>query len=252
MGDDNQVNNLCDISAERAVLSGLFEYGHEAYLDIIDFLQIDTFVDPINQQIFKCLNNAFDNKKLTDIDIPTILGISNELNLTLEHPNKLKYISVIYNTHVVLSNVRMWAAKIRRLHVARLLQNQLQQAGVDLSNITGDEPISQILGKVEDRVFNFASLVDGEGCEPQLLGDGLDEYLNHLEQNPVNIVGISSGYPYYDKSIGGGFRRRVVSLLSARIKMGKSIFSVNVALHISKILGIPVLYVDTEMESNDH
>ena len=245
------MSKLSDISAERSVLAGLFEYGQNAYLEIIDFLQVDTFTDTINQQIFKCLKHAFNNKNLSEIDIPTILGISSELGISLDNPLKLKYVSTIYNSHVALSNVRVWAAKIRKLHIARLLKQQLHQAGIDIDQMTGDEPISQILGIAEDRIFNFSSLVENEDNDPQLLGEGLEEYLNYIEENPVEIVGISSGFPYYDKAIGGGFRRGVVSLLSARIKAGKSIFCINIATHIAKILNIPVLYLDTEMITQD-
>jgi len=246
-----KVDHLSDISAERSVLAGLFEYGQNAYLDIIDFLQVDTFTDQINQQIFKCLKYAFDNKNLSEIDIPTILGISNELGIKLDNPLKLKYISVIYNSHVAISNIRTWASKIRKLHIVRLLKQQLSQAGVELDELTGNEPVSQILGSVEERIFNFSSLIENEDSDPQLLGEGLEEYLDYIEKNPVDIVGISSGFPYYDQAIGGGFRRGIVSLLSARVKSGKSVFCINIALHIAKKLGIPVLYLDTEMITQD-
>jgi len=43
-----------------------------------------------------------------------------------------------------------------------------------------------------------------------------------------------------------------VSLIGARPKIGKSMLSVTMALHIAKVLGIPVLYLDTEMIKKDH
>ena len=37
------VETLSDVAAERAVLSGIYTYGSDAYYDIIDFVNEETF-----------------------------------------------------------------------------------------------------------------------------------------------------------------------------------------------------------------
>ena len=81
--------------------------------------------------------------------------------------------------------------------------------------------------------------------------NNIDDYLDDLEANPVDIVGISSGMPYYDQAIGGGYRRKTVSLVGARTKTGKSMLAANIGLHVSS-LNIPILFLDTEMTWEDH
>ena len=53
---------LTDIGAERAVLSGLFNYGVQAYVEISDFITHQTFGHLNNQILYKCIEKAIQNK----------------------------------------------------------------------------------------------------------------------------------------------------------------------------------------------
>ena len=74
---------------------------------------------------------------------------------------------------------------------------------------------------------------------------------NFSEENKCDIIGIPTGFKRYDEAIGGGLRRKCVDLVSARPKVGKSVFADNVAFNISSS-GTPVLVLDTEMSKEDH
>ena len=50
---------ITNLASEDAVLSGLIQYGTEAFIDIDGFVQESTFVNNDNKVIFKCLENAF-------------------------------------------------------------------------------------------------------------------------------------------------------------------------------------------------
>ena len=73
---------------------------------------------------------------------------------------------------------------------------------------------------------------------------GVKEYIQNVESNPVDIVGLSTGYPRFDIQIGGGLRNGTITLLGARTGFGKSLFSVNVGVYVASKLQIPVLYLD--------
>jgi len=171
-----------------------------------------------------------------------------------EKPEELRHIRGVFaDTVIELDNVRMWAAKIRKLQITRLLTDQLRKAGLELEDIRGDEPLEHIIGIAESSVLDFTYLLNDMGSnEPQLISSGLGEFLDQLEANPVEMVGISSGMPHYDKAIGGGFRRKAVSLIGARPGCGKTMVADNICLHIAQQLKIPVLYLDTEMVNEDH
>ena len=81
--------------------------------------------------------------------------------------------------------------------------------------------------------------------------DGQEEHLEELSENPIDQIGISTGYHKYDFAIGGGLRRGTVNVIGARPKVGKTLFADNVGVHIAKA-GIPVLNLDTEMRKEDH
>lgn len=245
----------CDLAAERAVLSGIYQHGENAYLDITDFVQTDTFSDATNQAFFQCLCHLYEKRGMKQFDQASIMAAASELQLSwlFTDPNEVKHLKSLMNGRVLLENVRTWGAQIRKLQIARLLRTQLEAACVSIDELRGNEPIEQVLGIAENAVFDFTSLLHNhEQNEPELIGIGLDAYLDELEANPVEIVGISSGYSYYDQSIGGGFRRQTVSLIGARPKTGKSMLAANIGLHVSSKSDIPVLYLDTEMVKRDH
>lgn len=246
---------MSDVAAERAVLAGLFQHGEDAYLDVADFIDSGTFVDPLNSIIFKCVHSLYEDKGMRQFDQASMLAAISEKGYGdwFEKKADQTHLRSIMNARVLLENVRAWGGQIRKLQVGRLLRDQLRQAAMSLEDIRGTESIEAILGIAESVVFDFSSLLhNDETSTPQLIGEGLLEYLDALEANPVEIVGVSSGMPYYDQSIGGGFRRKTVSLIGARPKTGKSMLAANIGMHVSKNIGIPVLYLDTEMVVEDH
>ena len=244
---------LSDVAAERAVLAGICRHGESAYYDIVDYVKDSTFDTEINQVIFKCLKHIFDNNDNVKVDIPTIYSAAQDLKLEqfLAKNNDAQHLNAILNLPVELSNVRKHAAKIRKLEIANLLHQQLGMAQGELLNITGNETIAHILGIAEDSVFNFTSLLDDNEDELTTLGEGLYDRIKHLEDNPVEQLGISTGFPVYDASIGGGLRNGTVNIIAARTKIGKSMLMNNMAHHIVKNLNIPVLVLDTEMTQED-
>lgn len=247
---------LTDFAAERAVLAGIFHYGANAYDDVSDVIQQPSvFADEVNQALYKCFEYLIAKRELKTLDISSVMAAANELGFSFlfDHPDNLSQIKSIFHSQVKLENVRFWGGQLRKLQIGRLLRNQLNAAIVDIDKIDGNESVDAIVAIAENAVFDFSSLLNvNSDNDPTLLGEGIRDYFRHLAQNPVEQVGISSGLKYYDDYIGGGFRRKTVSLLGARTGVGKSLISDNIALHISTSLNIPVLYLDTEMSKEDH
>ena len=51
---------LTDPSAERAVISGIYNHGTDAYLDVADIVSENTFTVDSNSAIYKCLKHIFE------------------------------------------------------------------------------------------------------------------------------------------------------------------------------------------------
>jgi replicative DNA helicase len=245
-----------DNASERIVLAGIFSYGEDTYLDVADFLNPECFTDRANQALYKCFRHLIETKEIKSLDESSVYGAAQELSYQwlFDKTDELRHVRAIFNSNVKQENVPKWAAKLSKLHIARTLRKQLQGANVSLSELEGDEPVNHILGIAENAIFDMSFMLNdpaGGSNRPRRLGEGLDEYLDYIEANPVEMIGISTGYPIYDKAIGGGFRRKTVNLIGARTGVGKSMLADNMGLNITANK-IPVLYIDTEMASEDH
>lgn len=244
---------LADPSAERAVLSGIFKYGEELYLDIADIIQESSFTVDSNKIIFQCVKNICEKDQPRSIDLASIYSAAQDLGISqiLYKKEEAQHLKAIIDFPVNKDNVTKFAAKIRKLEIARLLYNQLDNAKTKLLDVNGNEPVSSIIGIAEDTVFDFTSLINDTDNNPTFIGQNITEYIDNLINNPIDQIGIPTGFPVYDESIGGGLRKSTVNVIAARPKTGKTLLVDNMGWHISQ-LGIPVLNMDTEMTKEDH
>ena len=245
---------LTDPAAERAVLSGIYNHGRDAYFDVADIVDETTVTVDSNSVIYKCFKHILENTENGKLDIPSVLSSASELGLSqiFDKTEELRHLNAIIKFPVNIENVRKFGAKIRKLQVARLLNVQLEQAQDKIKSLNGDETLSHILGIAEDTIFDFSSLL-GDGADaPELLGSDIEDYIKYLEENPCDSMGFSTGYPVYDSAIGGGLRRGTVNVIGARPKTGKTLLADNIGCHMASNLDIPVLNLDTEMTLEDH
>lgn len=247
---DSMNPNLQDIGAERAVLAGLLQYGVSAYVSISDFISVDSFQNTNNKIIFRCIEHIISNEQT--IDIASILSASEILNVqeVINTKQELKYIKSLLDFPVNEDNIVKFAAQIKKFEFAHKIQKLTTKIHKDLDAINGSESINDIIGLLENPVTDFLREDDG-GENPEKIGEGVDDYITFLSENKCDIIGIPTGFSRYDQAIGGGLRRKCVDLVSARPKVGKSVFADNVALNVSS-MGIPVLVLDTEMSKEDH
>ena len=246
---------LCDPSAERAVLSGLLSFGETVFLDINDIVQESTFTIDSNQFIYKCCKHILEKEQnVHTIDIASIYSAAQELGIShvFAQKEEAQHLKAIKDFPVIQDNVRKFAIKTRKLEIARSLHKELENTQEKLLDISGSESISSILGIAEDSIFNFSSSLNNDNDNaPAIISNGIDEYMQYLQENRVDQVGISTGFPVYDQAIGGGLRRGTINVIGARPKVGKTLLSDNMGLHIAK-QNIPVLNMDTEMNKEDH
>lgn len=248
----DQKKEILDYAAERAVLCGIAQYGLDCLLEI-DFVESDYFHDTINQAIFSCLKDvAMSGAK---IELSSILSKANELGLyhLLSNSEEIGFIRSLFNFPTDKDNTVLFAAKLAKLKLARDLRKTLQLCDEKVSSTTGEESISDLLSKVEGPILDIIfKTYRTDQNKPVILGDNIDEYIEHLINNPVECVGISTPFAEFNRSIGGGLRRGGVALIGARAKVGKSLFADATAIHVAGKLGIPVLMLDTEMGEKDH
>ena len=243
---------LEDLAAERAVLSGICQYGLDVYLDI-DYVDTDYFTDETNQIIFNCVKHVI--KDSQNVELASLLSAANHLNFydNINNSNEIGFIRSLFNFPIHKENVAIHAAKIAKLKVARDVKKTLKACSNEIEKVTGEEDINDIISLVESPVLEITdNIYQRSSNRPEIIGNDVEDYITYLQENPADMSGISTGFPLYDHAIGGGLRRKCVDLIAARPKVGKSMFGDAVAIHVAKNLDIPVLVLDTEMSKEDH
>jgi replicative DNA helicase len=242
-----------DVVAERAVLAGVAKYGADAYYDVADIITENAFTLDSNMILWKIFKTIMESDDKAKIDIPSIYSTAKRLDLyeVFQDKTENQHLQAIISFPVELSNVRKFGGVVAKLHVTRLLKDQMEAAKDKLSEISGVETYAHIMGIAEDAIFNFSSMIN-DSSGPALLSTNIEERLKYLEENPLQQIGISTGYKHFDRAIGGGLRGGTVNVIGARIKIGKSFLADNVGAHVSANVGIPVLNMDSEMIADDH
>lgn len=250
-----------DLSVERAVLSSIFQGGFTAFADVADILNNDTFTDEIAKATYQCFAHIFkEDTSLTKVDVALIKSTAKTVAVddVIVGKEALAYLRALQNFPVDVGNSRKHAIKLRKLQIGRELTKELDNCKREISQITGEESVSNILGIAEGKIIDYANKISSaDGEEPESIGDGITSYVDYLIQNPIETVGISTGYQKYDIAIGGGLRIRTLNVIGSRSGGGKTFLADNMSANIASGNAnggemIPVLNLDTEMAKEDH
>lgn len=253
MCEEPTLKPLSDVAAERGVLCGICQYGQNAFIDVADIVNSETFTVTYNELIYSCLKKVFEHEETVGVDITSIYSAGEELGLSniMSRKEMLEHVNALFNFPIKEENVRKFAAKIRKLQITRNLREKLKDTSDHLLEVTGNESITEIIGQVEGSIIEFGNHVSDDNSGPDQFSDGLVDYIKYLEENPVDQVGIDTGFPEFDKAIGGGLRPGI-NMICARPAHGKSTIGLNMGFHIANTHNIPVLHIDTEMEPSIH
>lgn len=118
-------------------------------------------------------------------------------------------------------------------------------------DIPGCKTHEDILAHMEKEVCGFTTQAVTR-TDIVVMGGEYERYALKREEEALagNLhIGITTGFPTWDAAIGGGMRDGTIHIVAARSKMGKSWLALKVADNAAS-LGIPVLYLDTELEDN--
>ena len=243
---------LANLPSERLVLGGIYQHGIEAFVDVSQILVPESFTDPKNQNLYQIFRICMERG--SSVDPHSIYSAACDIGLSKEMESKenVEYLNVIKTTKVNLDNVISHAKIVRRLQFGRELQDTIRESYKSTLNITGTETLSEIQSLAESPIQLLSlKYKKGDESRPELLGAGLEEYVQHLKDNPNTLKGISTGFGCYDRMIGGGLNRQCVDVFAARKKEGKSILADNMAYNICT-KNIPTLMLDTEMKKEEH
>jgi len=244
-----EVSILNDSGCERSVLSGILNHGADLLIDIEEILDTKDFHWAINQKIFAIIKHLVHEKGLEKFDIPTITANAIAINYDKFNGNtkESEYLEALFANCPTPNNTKSIALSVYKLSLARQGHKCLSNVLKDIEGINGSEKIDAIISKIENPIFEFTGQLNSKDKGLVLVHSNLEERLKTLSESPKDIAGLPTGFPNWDQCIGGGLRKCTVNVVGARAKGAKSFFCINVARNMAE-LGIPVLYLDTELD----
>jgi len=241
-----------DLVSESAVIAGLYQYGIDAYLDVTDILNEKCFSEGTNLAIYQCMKKVFqDGAEVLDMSLLRSAACTLGFEYIFINKTEAQYLKSVLNTKVALENVKTFAGKLRKLVVLEELKKLTLNIHDKLDEHNGTEPFTTIISSVENPLFEYIKGLNNSDDVPVSFGQEAKTYLEIVEQSPVEICGISTGFSIMDSVIGGGMRPGSCCLLGGRSKNGKSITSLNIGWNVAS-RNIHTLYLDLEMTARDH
>lgn len=245
-----RANAKCqDSGAERAVLAAALHHGADGLIEVEGIIGPEDFYWPVNRKLFGILKHLVHQCDTQAFDEPTVLVGAKTIGLDdfAGQGREQEYLASLFTEHVSVDNARTLAAVVAKLSLARQAYRTMANVQKSLVDITGREKIADILGLVENPVFDFTAKLTSTAESLVSLGHDFSAHLEERMSHPVDLAGLPTCFPNWDQAIGGGLRKGTVNLVGGRPKAGKSFYCLNVALPVAQI-GIPVLLLDTELD----
>lgn len=235
---------FCKPGDERALLSYAIKRADNFYT-ICSKVEESDFLDPEHKTIYTLLKVLVDKGGLEKFDISTIVNEATA-NGVLKNIGGYDYIESIADMPLEQANLPHYINTVMESSTKYRLHRDLDVSmDVLADNAKTGRTSEDLIGLVESKVMDLSTRAKSIR-EPRDFAEGLGDYIEERRANPVEMSGLSTGFPILDYQIDG-LIPGTLNIISARKKMGKSTFLTNVAAHVAYRLKKPVLYVDTEM-----
>lgn len=242
--ENEQVKRMfCRPTDERALLAYCFK-KIDNYYDLVSKVSIHDFLHYDHQVILSMLGQLA-NSGAKAFDMPMLLDLAQQSGV-FSGSGDTDYLHSINNMSITEKNYELYAGRVLEASTKYRLYNSLKEnMALIEANSKGGEDVANLIGSIENNILDLATSSRAIS-EPRNLADGLRDEIERRRLNPVDQMGISTGFPILDRQIDG-LVPGTLNVVSARPKKGKSTFLSRIATHVAYKLGIPVLYVDTEM-----
>ncbi len=228
------------LEAEQSVLGSIL-IDSRCVADVIGIVKPDDFYLEQNREIYEAIYTMFNYSQT--IDAVTVLDKLRELGY--HHDNSRDYIMQLMEITPTAANAARYAGIVREKAMLR----SLGEAGSDITEMVYEQKgtPSEILESAEKKIYALRNGEHGDSLEH--IGTTLHrvfDRLNELSQSDSAIPGLSTGLRDLDTRING-LNKSDLLLIAARPAMGKSAFSLNLALNVAKKYKKTVAIFNLEM-----
>ncbi len=230
------------LEAEQSVLGGLMLEG-QAWDEVADLIKEDDFYKPSHRKIFAAIREL--NKKNLPTDLVTLTNLLLEKG-DLEAVGGPSYLAEMMDIIPSVVNIATYAKMVQQKAVLRSLI-QASQGFADRAYRQDFEDVESFLDQVEAEVFSIAQQKTASGLvEASDLVKASLERLESLYSKKLSVTGVSTGFLELD-NLTSGFQPGDLIIVAARPSMGKTAFSLNIALNAALLNKSKVAYFSLEM-----
>jgi len=237
---------LHSLQIEKHVIGGLIQ-NLDAIPEIEGFVNEKDFVAQPHSTIFSCIISSYLQKEKIDKVILAQkiknLGISFKDNI-----NIFDYIEGISFSSITKDATIKACQELVKLRALRDVDETCEEIKGHINksiNQPLDKTISEIDAIYGDKINSF-STQEGNAN----LFDDLLDLAEERGNNPQEEIGYATPFPEFNR-LYGGYRKRNLYIIASRAKSGKSTFLNEVASEMSKMHKMKVLYLDTEMSTEE-
>jgi replicative DNA helicase len=241
-------DKFSDKGSERMVLSCVLAVP-DLLIDVNTRLAERDFLSDNHRALFSILSSLY-NRGVKSFDIMAVVSEATEKGM-LKLIGGAEYVDALMYNPVNPDNIEVYLLKVLECSTKYRLYRRTETiqenilANVGPSDDT--EPADILIAKAESGILEVS--MEAKQVEDAInLSDGLAAILKEKQENPVDVMGLSTNIPALDNSING-LTPGSLTVIAARQKGGKSTLLLNMAAHAAFTLGVPVLYIDTELNT---
>lgn len=238
---------ICDNNAESGVIATLVH--HPEYIMQSEHLKPSHFYNKENGCVYWAIQELY-KKGIDNIDTFNIENMINSNPAVKRMTDKFNVRSmqefIDLSSTIARNSIEEYNLLVNRViefAFKRKLNNLLSELSNDCykTDIGLEELSNRVYKSLSDTTEKFMTTNTVE-----MFGDKVDDLWNEVETRRTDngLFGIPSKFPSINKYFT--YENTELVLLKARMKMGKSAFMMNEAIHKVK-MGVPTVYFDTEM-----
>lgn len=231
--------------AEESVLGALL-LDHDAIIAVAEIVKPEFFYKEIHQYIYQAILELFTAREPIDI-----VTVSNQLkkNKKLTEVGGTVFLTNLANAVPTSSHVRQYAKIVKDLYTKRrmiALSAHLNELAFDESKMT-----EEILDQAEAEVFQLSQNQVEKGFIPlkDVLAESFDR-LDELQKNAGGLRGVPTGFADLDDTLSGMQKSNLI-ILAARPGVGKTAFSLNIAMQAATLYKKKIAYFSLEMSKEE-
>ena len=229
------------LEAEQAVLASIL-LNNDLMNEVVEVLRPDDFYQGGHRRLFSVMVELYERGRaidqLTLDEALSARGASGEVG-------GISYLSELIHSVPTTANAAEYARLVKEKAILRKMIAVAQQ--IANSAFQGVAEVDDFLDRTEQAVFAIAE----EKIKPSYysmaeMGKEAMREIEKLYEKKELITGVPSGFRDLDGRTAG-FQRSDMIVIAARPGMGKTAFSLNVALHAALRNGLPVAIFSLEM-----